>query len=403
MRDEFLAVPQLVRLVLPDNTESGAALLLKASSLTLKYLVLLKTFTFLVAPLGGDGHVLYGVKVDDDIDHVAIFWSLAETENELLAMRLLTEHQQCAVFLFNEGAINVCSTSTVFVDTKPQTTGVLGAVKLALPEDLEHLRGAAAELLDSAHETGYNNMLSYAPTSPCAWQPIRNYYITNQMDNSLLDLVNGNEGDQQENLAVWLTDALSIIGAVQKPQIHEVSGVRELTDVLFSYSGGSFLIESKTLSVLDRSELPSRAKLRKNVLKNISKALSQLPGACRNIRRGLKITNVKGEEVQVERSLPIHCVVLVPDLSLLDESDGLGGDFLESFLKDNGAYLHLLDPSALLRSVQHAGILAKHSEKGMPLIMAFDAALMIRWKEAIKHATPDIDLLFRVVAPQPGM
>jgi hypothetical protein len=174
-----------------------------------------------------------------------------------------------------------------------------------------------------------------------------------------------------------------------------VSGVRELTDVLFSYAGGTFLIESKTLSVLDRSELPNRAKLKESVLKNISKALSQLPGACRNVRRGLKITNPKREEVQVERTLPIHCVVLVPDLSLLDESDGLGGDFLEKFLNENGAYLHFLDPAALLRSVQHAHMLSKNSEMGMPPIMTFDAALMIRWKEAVKHATPDVDLLFR--------
>jgi hypothetical protein len=209
-------------------------------------------------------------------------------------------------------------------------------------------------------------------------------------------LINGDEGSQQENLAVWLTDSLSIRGATLSPQIHELSGIRELTDVLFSYSGGTFLIESKTLSVLERSELPNRAKLKKNVLKNISKALSQLPGACRNIKRGLKITNQNGEEIQVERTLPIHCVVLVPDLSLLDESDGLGGEFLNKFLAENDAYLHLLDPAALLRSVQHAHILADNSESGMPLIMTFDTALMIHWNEAVKYATPDIDLLFRI-------
>lgn len=395
MRREFLAVPQLVRLVLPDNADTGAALLIKASSLTLKYLVRLKTFTFLAAGVGGEGHVLYGVKVDDDVDHPAVFWSLAETENELLALRLITERQESAVFLFNEGAINVCSTRTVFDATKTQTTGSLGGVKLAVGADLQHLRDAVGSMLESAHKQRYENLLTYLPASPCSWQVIRNYYITNQMDRSVLDLVNGDEGDQQEALAVWLTDSLSIRGATQKPQIHEVSGVRELTDVLFSYAGGTFLIESKTLSVSDRSELPNRAKLKKNVLKNISKALSQLPGACRNVRRGLKITNPKGEEVQVERTLPIHCVVLVPDLSLLDESDGLAGDFLEKFLNENGAYLHFLDPAALLRSVQHAHILSKNSEMGMPPIMTFDAALMIRWKEAVKHATPDVDLLFR--------
>jgi len=395
LRSEFLAVQQLVRLVVPDNAETGPALLIKANSLALKYLVRRKQFTFLVTRLEDSDFVLYAVKIDDDPNFPAVFWSLAQEENELKALHMVTERGRCDVFLFNEGAINVCSAS-ILLTASAGSARVLAPVALPGNSDLERVRSEVGRFLDISHRQHYANMHKFVPSSDCKWQTIRNFYITNQLQRSMIDLVNGDEGDQQETLAVWLTDALSITGAIQRPEVHEVSGPRELTDVLFSYVGGCFLVESKTLSVLDRSELPDRMKLKKNVLKNISKALSQLPGACRNIKRGLKITDQRGEEVTVERSLPTHCVILVPDLSLLDENDGLGGNFTKAFLKENAAYLHFLDPDALLRSVQHAYMLLRNSKAGMPLIAGLDAALMIRWQKAAEHTTPNVDLLMRV-------
>lgn len=196
-----------------------------------------------------------------------------------------------------------------------------------------------------------------------------------------------NEGDQQEELCTWLLDNLSPSGAYRGPVVKEESRDRELTDVLINYAGGCFLIESKTLAVLDRNELPPRSKLRKNVLKNIKKALSQLPGACRNVRAGLEVTSTSGETITINKEMPPHCIVLVPELSLLTSEDALGGDVLKAFLKQHGAYLHILDPSELMDLMRAAGHIA-HLGKTTSRMMAFDSMLIERWKKAVDLDSP---------------
>jgi hypothetical protein len=52
---------------------------------------------------------------------------------------------------------------------------------------------------------------------------------------SLIDLFDGNEGNQQEQLCVWLTDNLQPSGVYHSPQIPKGSGTRELTDILLSH------------------------------------------------------------------------------------------------------------------------------------------------------------------------
>ncbi len=392
---EFLSAPGLIRLVLPDDSNPESALLISGTSLILKYLVRLRTFTLLVTRLPNDC-ILYAVKVDDDPTHPAAFWSLIETDNEMNALRMLLERGRCNVFLFNEGAINVCWAPVDFLIDRAEADAIIAGARMSAKGEWQTLRDTVDSTLDSLQTNEAANAIRARPARECSWQAVKNYYITAQMGPSLLDLVNGDEGDQQESLALWLTDALSVDGTVKSPQIHEGNETRELTDILFSYVGGSFLIESKTLSVFDRSELPDRTKLKKNVLKNVRKAVSQLAGACRSLKRGLKITNANGTEIEVDRSASVQCIVLVPDLTLMNESADLGGPFIDRFFQETGAFLHFLDPVGLLRSVQHAIMLSKNSESGLPPITTFDAALMVRWEEAKKSATPNFALLMRV-------
>ena len=114
IRREFLAVPQLVRIVMPSGGSCVPALLIKTSSLTLKYLVCLKTFKLIVHPIVGTGAVLYAVKVDDDPLDPAVPWSLVASDDELVALRSVIVDGHCDVFLYNEGGINVCGTSVEF-------------------------------------------------------------------------------------------------------------------------------------------------------------------------------------------------------------------------------------------------------------------------------------------------
>ena len=103
LRDEFLAVPELVRIVIPDNVRVPS-LLIKTTSLTIKYFYRLREFTLIFSPMP-DGFLLCGVQVNDDPSHPGTIWSLIASENELEAIRLLAVSGKLDVFLFNEAAV----------------------------------------------------------------------------------------------------------------------------------------------------------------------------------------------------------------------------------------------------------------------------------------------------------
>ena len=242
----------------------------------------------------------------------------------------------------------------------------------------------------------YRDSFVGTPSDSCTWEAYKSDYFSNGLARSQLDLVNGCEGEQQEILAHWLTDSLSLNGSVISPIVYEEKGPRELTDIFWSYERGCFLIESKTLSIFNRPQLPDRRRLKQNLSKGISKATSQLKGACKNLKRGLKVTGPGNEEIFFDRSPSNHCIILVPDLSLLGIEDGLGGDYLKEFSKECGSYLHILDLAALMRSVQHAHMLSENSKIGLHPTETFDAALLLRWDRAILAETPNIDFTMRV-------
>src|SRR5229473_3363647 len=64
-------------------------LLIKAVTLTLKYLVRLRTFRLLFWKLEPSGHLWYGVQIGDDPSYPGTLWSVAESEEELVAVSSL--------------------------------------------------------------------------------------------------------------------------------------------------------------------------------------------------------------------------------------------------------------------------------------------------------------------------
>jgi hypothetical protein len=86
------------------------------------------------------------------------------------------------------------------------------------------------------------------------------------------------------------------------PRIPKGSGFRELTDILLSYEHGSILIESKTLTILQRSSLPGRTKLAHDVSHHVKKAINQLRGGIRRLKDGTSVTSKAGVQLSVERT-----------------------------------------------------------------------------------------------------
>jgi hypothetical protein len=169
---------------------------------------------------------------------------------------------------------------------------------------------------------------------------------------------------------------------------------RELCDVLLGHECGAVLIESKALDVLVRQILPDRETLALDLQKQITKATRQLKGGIKNLRRGLRITNQKGDDLEVNRNNTPHAIILVPDLSLLNGAPQFGGTFLQRFCNDSNAFLQILDTAELLRVVQAAEAIAK-ARKSTNIMIAFEFYLLERFKRAVTMPTPDFCLLLR--------
>jgi hypothetical protein len=393
---ELLANNQLARFVLAEGRKGlEPTLIVKSSSLMLKYLVKRKFFRVLVAKLPPEGQLFYAVEVPDDPTNPATIWSVVENMSELEALQRTVQGEMCHVALFNEAVVNVCWANVQFGILPSNTVLTFSDVTLCLENTLMQYESTVGNLLDQRHDNLKESpIVELYPVVECSWAEIFSHYVTNRLTESILSIISENEGDQQEELAVWLVDELSGIGAVKKPQVEEGAKSRELSDVLLNYVGGSFIFESKALSILDRDALPDRKKLAKNTEKNVEKAINQLRGGCRSIKKGSRVFDVSGETIPVTRDLPIHCVILVPDLSLIAESSTVHPGRIKQFALDtDGCMLHLLDPSELLGTVRNALLLSEKSQHTSPMV-AFDFVLIKRFEHALMAST--LDLHFRV-------
>jgi hypothetical protein len=392
-RSEFLATPQLVRF---EHAEGDigreATLLIKASTLLLKYIVQGVRTQLVFSRL--DERLLYGVRAFDDDLHPSILWSLVERQEEIAALCAISRGALCHVFLFNELAVNVASNSATMTENVRLQEMIEGSI--AGRVDYTALRKDIEAVLDSIDLPGISDSKLVVTDLAFAarWNPIHSHYITSHLMNSPIDLFSADEGGQQEHLAIWLTDALQPLGVHHGPRIPQGKGTRELTDVLLTYKSGSFLIESKTLTIFARNTLPGRSKLAHDLSRHITKALSQLQGGIRRIKDGTPVLNKEGVQLEVERTQPAHAIVMIPDLELIVDQSAYGRSLIKEFMIRTGGFLHMLDVAELLRVVQAAEMIAARSKSVTPM-MAFDYYLIERTKQALEANTLCVRVLLR--------
>lgn len=392
-RSEFLATPSLVRLDYVQGKDGREpTLLIKASTLLLKYIVLKISMKLHFIQMGE--RLLYALEIRDDDLNPAITWSVLEREEERSAMIALSRGETCQIFLFNELAVNVAWAARSIEVGKPlENMASAAAVGFVDYEIIKEESSAIFDCIISGKALNYETIETIIPNTD-EWNPVLNQLITNQAAESPINLFDQNEGGQQEQLALWLTDNLQPTGAHTSPQIPKGKGSRELTDVLLSYQFGSILIESKALAVLGRSILPTREKLARNMVDHITKAVDQLKGAVRQIKLGTPVATKTGTHIEVERTQPVHAIVLIPDFSLIKEKDTYDRKMMAAFNKETGGWIHILDVSELLRIVQAAEVISEGDKRTTPM-MAFDYYLIERAKTAYRAGTLFVEILLK--------
>jgi len=368
-------------------------LLIKASTLLLKYVVLGARMQFHLARI--ENRLLYACTIVDDESKPAMLWSVVESESELDALREVLSSHPVVVVLFNELAVNVAwSTLKIVI---PEAVAEWVASSATGHVDYPLVSDRAVSLLDAAYRGTASSSKAVTVNVEVigSWTPVLSHFITSHGTSSPIRLFSRDEGGQQEQLVVWLTDTLHPRGVHHSPQIPNGSGTRELIDIVLSHEYGAFLIESKALTVFNRDSLPDRAKLSRAIAQHVKKATRQLWGGIRRLKAGVTVTSCSGSPIEVERSKPMHAIVLIPDLALIEDPSQYGPEFIASFMKATGGFVHLLDVAELLRVIQAAEKISADSPQITPL-MALDYYLIERAEKARESNTLCIQVVLRI-------
>ncbi len=392
LREEFLCTPELVRAVLTDDNQ--LALAVKAPLSQLKYLIATETISLTLIPLS-DGCLAYMLEIPDDPVHPAYVWSAVESDDELAALQKIASGAPCGIYLFNEIAANIAFTSVRLEHRSGAVELDAGAIRMSRYGE-RYLSGEIDAGITQM-KTGDPRVEALRAHRREPWDHMKLHYYSTGSGASSLSVFDPNEGAQQEALGLWLTDTFAIGGAHLNPNVaspNSPSKKRELCDILISEDTHTFIIQSKVLSILTRPKLPTRARLHADTVKYVHHALGQAIGAVRRLRQGHNVTDTAGREIQVDRIQPMHLIVLVPDLSLLSTTDNLGGQFLHDTAVETGCFVHILDPTQLLRVAQSVTKLAAGRTR-LSKIMHFDGYLIHRFERALTIDTPHFDLKLR--------
>jgi len=334
------------------------------------------------------------LRIWDDNEHPVSLWSILERDDEYNALMMLAKGGECQIFLFNELSINTAWKAIDFKESYELLQLVEKCSKGPVKQD--DYKSEISIILDEIYAGQKEKCLIFEIDNTADWNFSQSSYITNQIQTSSLDISRDIEGNYQEQVALWLIDNIHPEGAFHSPQIPHKNGRREFTDLLLSYENGCFLFESKALSILSRESLPTRAELVDDATKHITKALKQLKGCIRHLRNGTQVFTLQGEEIQLERTKPAHCLIIVSDLSLVPIDSLIDINVIKEFMSATNSYLHLVDPSELKRIVQAVSIISSKS-KNVSLIQAFDFYLLERAKISIQKGTLNIEVLLKTV------
>lgn len=390
---DFQSSSHLIRFDYPygkDGRES--TLLVQANTLLLKYIIQKSKIELLFTEI--QNRLLYILRIWDDNEHPACLWSILERDDEYDALMMLVKGGTCQLFLFNELSITIAWKAFEFKESFELFQIISKCVRGPVKQDSFHKD--VSIYLNEIYSGEKKDYLLFEIDNNDDWNFTHSSYITNQIQTSSLDISNDIEGNYQEQIALWLVDNIHPEGAFHSPQIPQGNGKREFTDLLLSYDKGCFLFESKALSILSRESLPTRAELIDDATKHIEKALKQLKGGIRHLHNGIQVFSKQGNEIQIERTKPAHCIIIVSDLSLIPINSLIDLKVIKDFMRETKSYIHLVDPSELKRIVQAANMIAS-SNKSITIIKAFDYYLLERAKISIQKETLNIEVLYKSI------
>lgn len=267
-----------------------------------------------------DSYLCTGVRIMDMPDAPVFISRLQRNLEEHSALIQALNERTFPLFLFNE--MDVCLAWTNIELSAKDAFGILNFIGQDLGLYVGPFTHKEAHVLDCfCHSVDKTNIYPNAHAIPTMeintnlekWHVIDNYFYGKHSYHKIT-IDDKNEGEMLER-AIWASlESVFPLTLYKGPQVKIGEKLRELTDVFSFYTYGSFLIEAKDLSILNAGYQRDQVRRTASVQKQVKKAITQLVGASKAFLRGDAIFDTNGNELNISRKQPPHCIILITEL-----------------------------------------------------------------------------------------
>jgi len=328
------------------NDGEEEAILVKVPTASIKSMIVGCEFKIVIGLY--ENYSCSGIRIFDIPGRPLLVAGVQRYEEEHEALRRILSKKRVPLFLFNE--MNFCvawsnaelnhassAESLQKLDgNEPLYTGVFSReASLALDnfcfsvDDSQHFEDPKKiELIEIPIERG-------------PWTANR-ISVVGLHDRKDIVITNKIEGDVLEAVTWSALESVFPLTLRHRPQVKIGDKSRELIDVAASYEHGSIFFEAKDLSILNATMQRTYERRISSVQGHIKKAIGQLVGASKAVKRGELVFNEDGSLLDLNLSKPIHCIVLITEFI----EDGDWHDVHSTIyraMKETGDFFHVLD------------------------------------------------------------
>jgi hypothetical protein len=335
----------------PANGGTETALLVKAPTTSIKALYAGCEMTLVFGRI--NQFLCTGVRIYDIPGSPILICGVQRCAEEHAALLEILKRNKTPVFLFNE--MDVCLSWADIEITEADASSIHEFISPSSSLYVGEFSNEASRALDcfcysidSTQKFDRAQQIETIEVKPSIanWIAGRLSFIGERDSHSIL-IDSKNEGEVLEK-AIWSSlESVFPNGLYMSPQIRTGQKLRELTDVMTTYEYGTFLIEAKDLSIFQAGHARSQERRTSGVQKQTDKAIGQLVGASKGLKRGDNIFIKDGPRIDVLRTEPLHCIVLLTELMHDGDWSHIESQLIEA-MRETGDFFHVLDLSELI-------------------------------------------------------
>lgn len=332
------------------------AILVKAPTNQLKAIITgcKVEFVFGKNKVNDKNYLCTGFKIHDTPMAGMISCGAQKHAEEHQALKKILSKGSVPVFLFNEMDICVAWTNAkIKLEEAKHIINLLGNLKELyvgkFNSEINHCLDCFEYSLDETQKVkgAYKiDIFSIIPKFENWTQ--NNIYFLGCYEHNKFQIDDKDEGESFERIIWSSLESVFPLTLHKKPQVIAGDKTRELTDIFCFYPFGTFLIEAKTLSVMEAGYDRTLERKIKGIQKQIKKAISQLIGATKAIKANKIICDSSGKKIEFDRNIIPHCIVLISELYHYGEWTDVEESLLRA-MKETEVFFHLLDLREFIR------------------------------------------------------